>query len=247
LKRYLINLDRSTDRLIQMNAEFQRVGVSFTRVPGVDGSGLSQEDLQAFAGRRPSERWTPGMIGCLLSHVAVWELIRDGDDSVAAVFEDDVHLADDIRTLLADDTWIPSDADLVRLEGMGNMRLRHGRRIRACPQRRVQRALSDTWGTAGYIIRKATAAKLLELPAELHRSVDNLLFMPSVSPLARQLTTYQVAPSVCIQDQLLEEGARLGFESIVQPGRQQLLRKPKKRQHVPFYRRSARVVVPFKP
>lgn len=215
---FLINLDRSPDRLAAMHKEFGRVNVPFVRVAGIDAKRFTPDELTAyFAARSFSEDRLPGDAGAFMSHLEVWRMIAEGDAGFGAVFEDDVHLASDLPTLLASPQWIPADADLVRLEANNKMVLRHGRRIEATPRRKVFRAMSSAWGAAGYIISRATAQRFVSLPASTHTHIDWFLFKPTRSPVAASLTRYQVLPTVCIQDQVLN-GANSTMKSIVSHG-----------------------------
>ncbi len=107
MKAFVINLDRSPDRLEHMQREFERIGVSFIRSPGVDGTLLSQSEREEFAEARsgPAAGWLPGEIGIFLSHFAIWKQVAFGVERAAAVFEDDVHLAKDLRALLDTESW----------------------------------------------------------------------------------------------------------------------------------------------
>jgi glycosyl transferase family 25 len=204
LKTYVINLDRATERLAHMRAVFEAIGVTFERIPAVDGAALGEAALDDFrrARMRNADGWLPGEVGCFLSHFEAWRRIASGPDARAAVFEDDVHVADDLGPLLVSDDWIPPDADIVRLEANRAMRLAGGRTIGVAPGRKVHRALSGSSGSAGYVISRAAAMSVVASPAETHASVDNFLFKPKVSEVARKLQRYQVVPAVCVQDEL---------------------------------------------
>jgi len=205
LKAYLINLDRAGDRLAHMAGEFARIGVRYNRVSAVDGALLGADVLDDFARNRIGvypRRWMPGEIGCFLSHFDVWRQVAADEDDFAAVLEDDVHLAADLKILLGSDRWIPADADLVRLEANQQMRLVGRRRIEAVPGRSVFRAASDTWGSAGYIVSKRAASRLIRTDPEFHCWLDVFLFHPAYSPIAAALRTYQIVPAVCVQDQV---------------------------------------------
>lgn len=213
LKTYLINLDRSEDRLAHMRRELDRAGVAFERVAGVDGSELEAGELEAFGQVRMAAKpagWLPGEVGCFLSHFELWRRIAAESDDWAAVLEDDVRLSSDLGGLLGSDEWIPADADIVRLEANRSMRLNGGRRIPAAPGRLLYRALSGSAGSAGYIIAKRTAEWLTQMPPSSHTAVDVFLFKPKGSSTARKLRRYQVVPAVCVQDGVLDGGdARL--------------------------------------
>ena len=124
LPAFVINLDRSLDRLEAMRAEFGRVGVPFTRFPGVDTLGMPAAELEAFFNQRPGfepHRRLPGDAGNFLSHLRIWETVAAGSEPVVAVFEDDVHLAADLPLLLGSADWLPPDADVVRFEANSRM------------------------------------------------------------------------------------------------------------------------------
>lgn len=209
LKTYLINLDRSGDRLAHMRTELARIGVAFERIPAIDGSTLPQAELETFRQARTAQKpggWLEGEVGCFLSHIEAWRRIAAGSEAWATVLEDDVLLAADAGALLRSTDWIPAEAEIVRLEANRIMRLRGGHRIAAAPGRTVFRALSGSSGSAGYVIARHVAERLADSAAELHTSVDIFLFKPRMSPVARQLRRYQVVPAICVQDGVLEHG-----------------------------------------
>lgn len=247
LRSFLINLDRSVDRLAAAEAQFRRLGVAFTRIAAVDGETLDADVVQSFTRRTPPNQrpWKPGEIGCFLSHIEAWRRIAAGPEAAGAVFEDDACLASDIGRLLASNDWIPADADVVRLEGMGVMKLERGRRIRGCKGRRVQGLLTGTWGTAGYVISKHAAARLLQVPQSDYAPVDLFLFEPRISTVAAGLRRYQVNPSACLQDQFRSDG-RAGFCSLIHVSEKTVLPKPKSWNPFSLIRARTKVTVRFR-
>jgi glycosyl transferase family 25 len=209
---YLINLDREAARLDHMRREFNCVGLSFTRIPAVDGASLSSETIAPFQNHLDRDRgkYTLGHIGCFLSHVAAWQKIADGSEDFAAIFEDDVHLSSLIPFFLDNFHWVPSDADIVRLETMCNgMRL--DKPIAEYHGITVKRVYAHAWGTGGYVIRKDVARCLINLPTRYHTPIDYFLFYSKTSAVARTLRVYQLDPALCIQDSLHPN--TIGFES----------------------------------
>jgi glycosyl transferase, family 25 len=95
--------------------------VPFIRHATIDATSLSAAEVEDFARRRPASQgaWPAAHVASFLSPSDIWQLIAMGSDWEAAVFEDDVHLAGDIATFLNSNDWMPADADVVRLEGMG--------------------------------------------------------------------------------------------------------------------------------
>lgn len=211
LKAYVINLDRSEDRLAHMRAELGRVGVDFERIAAIDGAEMDADALAAFQQARPAKPggWLPGEVGCFLSHFEAWRRVAEAEEPWAVVLEDDLRVSPDLPRLLASPDWIPADADAVRLEANRTMRLRRPRPIAVAPGRRLFTAVSGTTGSGAYILSRSAARRLIQAPAEMQSSVDEFLFKPKMSAVARALRRYQVVPAVCVQVGLVEgrEGA----------------------------------------
>ena len=95
---FLINLDRHPDRLATAQTRLSQAGVEAMRMPAVDGSTLSPAARRAAVSRfhallARGRLYTPGQIGCTLSHHAVYRRMIDENIPAALVFEDDVLLS----------------------------------------------------------------------------------------------------------------------------------------------------------
>jgi glycosyl transferase family 25 len=218
LKAYLINLDRSADRLAHMHEEFSRAGVDFERIAAVDGAALNPSEMKEFRQARSAARpegWLLGEVGCFLSHMDAWRRIASSaGDEWAAVFEDDIRVSPDLGSLLASTGWLPADADIVRLEAYGSMRLSGGRSISEAAGRKLYRARSGTAGAAGYIVARSACLWLIETPPHEQTFLDVFLFKPRASEVARRLRRYQVVPALCIQESILQ-GGETGLKSLI--------------------------------
>lgn len=196
----VINLDRSTGRLQEIAAEFERIGVPFTRLSAVDGRTLSPADMERLI--PATSLWphaiTPSELGCYLSHRKCLEIIAGGEGKYGAIFEDDVSFSPHIERLLKDTSWIPASADLVKLETTGKtVHLGELSQI-ADSHIRVGRLLSIHLCTGGYIISRSAAQKILSLMEQALVPIDNLIFDPNYDCF-HSLKIYQVSPAVCIQ------------------------------------------------
>lgn len=216
MKCLVINLDRSTDRLAHMTEQFARIGVAFERVPGIETPDGSRVILQ---------RLTRAEICCFLSHRRCWQIIADGTDRYGAVFEDDIFFSSDAGPLLADDGWVPRDADLVKLETyfvpvrLGRKRTPIGNGYS------VVRLVGQHVGAAGYVISKAAARTLLKRTKRINGAVDDALFSPTLMTCARN-TIYQLMPAPCAQAKFLGGDSPETLIQIDVPERQwQLLEK----------------------
>jgi len=195
MKIFVINLDRAPQRLERMASLFGELGLDFTRVPAVDGRELA--DRQARKGMY--YELGNGEIGCFLSHIKCWDIAAKADGEYAAIFEDDVHFGAGARELLVDTSWIPADADVVKLETtLVRTLVDRGSAARA-GDRAVRRLLDTHPGTGAYIVSRKGARKLLELSADFADPVDQFMFNP-VSVAWNALTIYQVDPAICVQE-----------------------------------------------
>lgn len=218
-----------------MKSEFDRLGLTFTRVSAVDASAFSDQDVRRFSERYPRSG-SPTYVAVLLSHMKVWRLIADGDDEWAGVYEDDVHFAESVHAILNAPYTFPIGADVVRLETtLQSMRL--GPRISADVPSPFVLVHDGAWGAAAYLLRKETARWLVAAPNRYHETPDWMLFHAS-SPVARGLTVFQADPAPCVQDQYLPiVGQRHAFAMATQPNRYRLLRDSLRRAVGPVYRR----------
>jgi glycosyl transferase family 25 len=101
---FLINLDRSQDRLRTMTHRLARAGLRWQRVPAVDGSALDlrrRADVDERGFRlRHGKRLNPAEVGCYLSHIQALKTFLDGPWSWALVLEDDADFPADFTSLV---------------------------------------------------------------------------------------------------------------------------------------------------
>jgi glycosyl transferase family 25 len=221
LKLYVINLDRSTDRMSWFDGQASARALHFIRVPAVDGRDLSETGLEAYHERCPPFRSVSfGELGCFLSHVEVWRRIVAGAEPWAFVAEDDLHLGEDSERFLGSDDWLPPGVDLVKAETILT-KVEMSAHALATPFGRSVRLLrSFHGGSAGYFVSEAGAARLLRF-AEIHcEPVDHFIFGPSRRP-AHGLAIAQIDPAVSIQDDQLAES--VGLVSDLNPERENFL------------------------
>jgi glycosyl transferase family 25 len=198
----LINLDRCPDRLHWSWQGFFGLGIRVERVRAVDGTALGDDERSAFSAARPLRGvWHAGQIGCFQSHLRAWQEIAAGEEDAAAVFEDDMHLSAGIVPFLEGAAWIPSAADIVRLEtSKQGMLLGH---CNVVFDRCLRPVLSEAWGAGAYVITKSAARRLVSVPVDQHLPVDWFLFNKAASVAARSLAVFQVVPAPSIQNRLL--------------------------------------------
>lgn len=91
IKCYVINLDRSPDRLNAFKSAFSTAGVEFERISGVDGNSSDIRGLfdDQKCRQEMGRSIQPGEVGCFLSHVKALEAFLNSGEEYAIVFEDD--------------------------------------------------------------------------------------------------------------------------------------------------------------
>jgi glycosyl transferase, family 25 len=115
---FLINLDRATERMQQMDDQLQQLNIPYTRISGILGD-LLEDPIKEFdeigyqirTGKHKNKR----EIGCYLSHIKVLKAFLETDHSHALILEDDARLPDDIIPLLDSALEHTNYWDLLRL------------------------------------------------------------------------------------------------------------------------------------
>lgn len=218
---YVINLDRSSERLDAFAATADRAGVAFERVRAIDGQTLSRAEQDAVLEDPASPyRLSAGEIACFLSHRLAWQTFLDTGARHAAIFEDDVQLSPAAGACLeAAADWMPADADQVKLETCWES-VALDRAARAGPDGRVLRRIHSLHhGCGGYILTRQTAETLIAASQSFSVAVDHFQFDPR-SPMFGRLVTYQLDPALCVQAHVVMGNAAPGYmRSVLTPQR----------------------------
>ena len=162
LRTYLINLDRSPDRLDFMDDQLRSLEMPYERVPAVDGKVLGEEiaDFDPEGYRRLHGRKRhPGEIGCYLSHLACLRRFLDSDADYALILEDDARLATDLPEVLAAAIKNPGDWDILRLSTVSAGKLLPYRRLTG--KYRLALAVTRQKGSAAYLVNRHCAEVFL--------------------------------------------------------------------------------------
>lgn len=241
MKGYVVNLDRSSDRLQSFNARAAEVGLVFERFPAVDGATLDEELLDRWG--RFSRQWGPltkAEIATFLSHRGVWQIIAERADKWALVVEDDIFFASDSAELLGATDWIPRNIHLVKVETMFTRIEMSAQLLGRCGGYKLRLLKENHNGTAGYLLSKEGACFLLDWSRERCEPVDRLMFHPS-QLASSGLLIAQLTPALCVQDfHFLSKQEQEAAISTIGPVRNR--RTPKVRDQRP-HRRLWRMIV----
>ena len=95
---FVINLDRSPDRLAFMRGQAERLDFEFERVAAVNGLDVPSWLSDEFAG---PHALLPGEVGCYASHLVAAKQVVARDLSEAVILEDDAELQPDFMALVS--------------------------------------------------------------------------------------------------------------------------------------------------
>jgi glycosyl transferase family 25 len=159
---YIINLDRSPDRLAAMQVQFEALALPFKRIQAVDGNDVilpdQRIDLHAFS-RRHHAPLRRGEIGCYLSHVRVLQVFVASGEPMGVIMEDDVVPTSALPQVLGKLAAAPEAWDMVKLFAthMGGILTRTpmgGHRLASLAFRHGS--------SAAYVVNRRAAGKLLD-------------------------------------------------------------------------------------
>ena len=194
----LINLDSRPDRLERFAARAAEIGLDFERLPALDGGRPEFAEMaRAIPPTSIGEVIGPRGVACIESHRVAWRAVAESHE-MGAVFEDDIYIAEDVGRLLEDPSWVPGDADIVRLETMNVRAALESAAVRTATGRGVHRLRSIHMGGAGYLVTRAGAQKLVEGTSPIFDTIDRMIFDFN-TPFSRGLRIYQMVPAACVQ------------------------------------------------
>jgi glycosyl transferase family 25 len=127
LQLFVINLDRSKDRLDRIQSRLESQGFDFVRVPAIDG-GL-KENHDRLVPKERTHYFRPlvrGEIACYLSHLRALQAFLSSDASYGLILEDDAVLVDGFKDKLnaiLDDHIKAGAWHLLKLDGYKKGRL----------------------------------------------------------------------------------------------------------------------------
>jgi len=194
---YLINLERSVDRLKSAEYHFNKIGLAFYRIDAIDASRTSMADYpidrEAFRLTHGRSTIRPGEVGCYFSHLKALQTFIDSDKQFGIIFEDDAlpenHLLPVLSTLLS---W-HEDWDIVSLFHFhrgGPVALRRTTEFSLAVH------LGHISSAAAYLVNKKAAHQLIRHLAVMRACIDHSLYeswkhnlkLRSVLPMPVQLT-----------------------------------------------------------
>lgn len=176
---YLLNLDKSTDRLANVKPLIEGLGYPYTRISAVYGKELPQEYRESVTNSSKYKilmhnEIGVGTIGCYLSHIKIWQEFLKSNHSYALIFEDDVEFEPKkLRNLTGILLSSSQEWDLVNIDVN-----RHGfsKPVKQLSQLfRLVKFRARVGNTSCYLINRKAALELLRRSLPISMPVDHYM------------------------------------------------------------------------
>lgn len=170
MKIFVINLKSSVERREVMGKQLNKLGLPFEIFDAVRGSALSEEEIMGYYDKdyyntRP-DYFTPGAVGCTLSHFFIYKKMVDEKIEVALVLEDDMVLDNNLPYLLEKLSGEIRNDEVIMLFYQSYFPINlSGSSTRPLTEKYNLYQVADTKGlrsTGGYIINYEAAKSLAE-------------------------------------------------------------------------------------
>lgn len=159
---FVINLDRSLDRLAFIKEQATAIGLEFERIAAVDGAVVPNWLRSQFLDEdgKPLSSLIASEIGCYASHLLAHQRVVNDDLPWALILEDDVMLEPDLTTAVTAAVAVaPGDWDYIHLSGVIRRAVYS---LADLPNgRHLIRHTRIATNTGGYLISRAGAEKML--------------------------------------------------------------------------------------
>lgn len=111
---FIISLARAPERRAALSAHLDGLGLEYRIVDAVDGRLMPEAERNALLAQ--GVNYVPGVIGCYLSHIRIYELLVRENIPVALILEDDACLNPRIATALRQGRLLFTDFDYCLLD-----------------------------------------------------------------------------------------------------------------------------------
>ena len=204
---YVISMPSAALRREHMRKELGAHGIAFHFFDALHGEQTLRALEQSGLSTVPNAL-TLGELGCLMSHVRLWQQLVQSDEETMTILEDDVFLGHDAAYWLTHADWIPSPLthQLIKLE-KHEVKVTQSRSSIAVHDRKLRLLRQKHFATGGYRIGRHAAAEVLALikSAPIDQAVDHLLFCDY--RLHRPQAVWQLNPAICVQEKCVPTAA----------------------------------------
>ena len=213
-----INLDKDSERRTRIEGQLAHLGLPGERLPAVWWKHLppAEQSLLYSAERNHGLYYQPlvdGEKGCYASHIQAWRQLLASDAPALVVLEDDVRLTPQFADVVNAIAALQEPWDMVKLLGRDREKVRSQRPL--VPGTALVDYSRVPSMTAGYVVSRAGAAKLLAHLQPFGRPIDvDLRFWWECD----QLRILGVSPSAIALDDTSEVSSIWDTRDTLTPG-----------------------------
>ncbi|MCY6413593.1 glycosyltransferase family 25 protein [Acinetobacter sp. VNH17] len=200
MQNCVISLKTETKRREHIQQEFNKQNIHFDFFDAITPE-YNQEIAKKLKIHIENLLLTQGEISCLLSHISLWKKAIDENMDYIAIYEDDIHIGQQVAQFLNQSNWIPKDCDIIKLEAFyQHVFVSRSEQIRLKDDRALYVLKSKHVGAAGYILSQHAAKFLLEDVQNNFslKPLDHIIFEDYI--FNQELKVFQILPAICIQD-----------------------------------------------
>ena len=205
IKTYIINLDRSPDRLKDMTEKCKKANLNFERFPAYDGSKLNLNKMIDDKILVKENNMMIGAIGCSMSHLNLWKQSIDRGDEIVLVLEDDC--------IIPENFWekfniyykqLPSNWDLFYL-GASNI---NGKKISdniLTPNKNIVSTSTENTGMYAMLIKKKLLKVLYDNVIPIRDNIDQTV----KNDVFNKINVYIANPPIITHDNDVDSMRRI--------------------------------------
>lgn len=174
LHAFIINLDRSKDRLLHTQQQLDLAGIAHSRVPGIEGKNITiphpQYHKLAYI-LKHGKRTNLSEIGCYLSHLKSYEVFLKSDHKYALICEDDITIPANTKNIIdliisANTQW-----DMVKISKINSSLPVTVENL--SPQYQLAINLGRHTGAGAYLINRQAATALIRTISVMSIPLDH--------------------------------------------------------------------------
>ena len=158
---FVINLDRSKDRLESIKKILKNNGFTFERIKGIDCKDYkSVDEMRKKIPKTPLCIYQPGQIGCFMSHLKALQKAINSNKYWSLILDDDIDIVDkDFKNKLTKFLNENNDKDIIFVQGKPRdeaWQAKHGE------SRPIYKNNCPAWGCDAYFVNKDSAKKIYD-------------------------------------------------------------------------------------
>jgi|GEM_PF-5503485 len=203
---YFLNLNRHEARFKYMRTQLDGQGLSWERFIATDALEASEEELNEYTDAEgPIPRMGKGARACTVGHFKIWKHFLETGASAAFILEDDALLSKHFAEFVGEALRHTAEVDILNFNRQNSKGV-HKKLVvsTANPIKNklfeARQLLAPHYGTAGYMITREAAQRLVYEIKRTNMPIDCLLFSPNVSRVSREFRVYQTFPAMVQPD-----------------------------------------------